>query len=128
MKGDICMGLLAKWREKHPKKLDPFDAEAKRLQDYLATVQCGTEEYRAIQKDFLTNATMREQNRESRKKLDKQGRASVWTKIIGGVGTLLGIGALGYYEMKGNTFSGEKRKLADGLTNIICNLFRNGRS
>ena len=114
------MGLF-----KRTKRVDPYDAEEKRLHEYIATLNCGSEEYKEAQSELKNVNVMREQSRESRRKLDKAGRASVWTKIIGGIGTLCGIGALGYYEMKGNTFSGEKRRLADGLSNLVVNLFRN---
>lgn len=117
--------MFKKWREKHPKKVDPYDLEEQKLHEYLATLTCGTEEYKEAQSELRSVCDIREKSRESRRRLDKAGRASVWTKVIGGIGTLAGIGALGYYEMKGNTFSGEKRKLADGMTNLVCNLFKN---
>lgn len=117
--------MFKKWREKHPKKIKPFDAEEIKLQKYLASLDCGTEEYREALNEQRSLYENLERSRESRRKLNKEGRASVWTKIIGGVGTLLGIGALGYYEMKGNTFSGEKRKLADGLSNLVSGFLRN---
>lgn len=119
------MGLLTKWREKHPKKVDAYDAEEMRLQQYLSTLDVTTDEYDKAQSKLKTLCSTREISREGRRRFTKDGRASIWTKIIGGIGTLAGIGALGYYEMKGNTFTGEKRKLADGLTNLVTNLFKN---
>ena len=110
---------------KRKKKQDPYDEQEERLHEYIRTLECGTDEFKEAQSELGKVCDMRERSRESRRSLDKQGRASIWVKILGGAGTLAGIGALGYYEMKGNTFSGEKRKLADGLTNLVVNLFRN---
>lgn len=117
--------MFTKWREKHPKKVDPYDLQERRLHEYISTLECGTEKFKEAQSELDKVSQMRERSRESRKKFDKAGRAGLWTKIVGGTFTLLGIGALGYYEMKGNTFTGEKRKAADGFTNLLVNLFRN---
>lgn len=107
------------------KKEDPYDLEERKLHEYILSLDVSTPEYAEAQSKLKNVNIMRAESRESRRKLDKAGRASVWTKILGGIGTLAGIGALGYYEMKGNTFSGEKRKLADGLSNLVVNLFKN---
>lgn len=106
------------------RKPDLYDDQERRLHEYIATLECGTDEFDRAQMELAKTNEMRDKSRESRRKLDRAGRASLWCKIVGGVGTLLGIGALGWYEMKGNTFSGEKRKLADGLSNLVVNLFR----
>lgn len=107
------------------RKPDPYDSQEERLHAYIAELDPGTDEFKEAQNELEKVSIMRDKSRESRRKFDKAGRAGFWTKIVGGVGTLLGIGAIGYYEMRGNTFSGEKRKLADGLSNLVVNLFRN---
>ena len=112
------------WREKRKarrfEKMDPYDKEELRLHQYLSTLELGSAEYDKAQSELKAVNEMRESSHESKRRISKSDKGGIIRQGLGIVGTLLGIGAVGWYEMKGNTFTGEKRTIADGLTRAVA--------
>lgn len=116
MKGDTNM--------KRKKKINPYDLQEAKLNELLNQLQPLTPEYEKAQLELGNVHKLREASRESRKRFAKAERAGFWGKVVGGVFTLIGLGGLAYYETKGGTFTGEKRKAADGLVGIITRFIK----
>lgn len=101
-------------------RMDPYDKEELRLHEYLSKLELGTPEYDKAQTELKNINEMRESSHESKRRISKADKGGIIRQALGIAGTICGIGALGYYEMRGNTFTGEKRTLADGLTRIVA--------
>ena len=107
-------------RAKKLERMDPYDKEEMRLHAYIATLELGSAEYDKAQSELKAVNEMRESSHESKRRISKSDKGGIIRQGLAIVGTIAGIGAVGYYEMKGNTFTGEKRTIADGLTRIVA--------
>lgn len=118
--------MFQKFRTKHPKKIDPFDAEEMKLHELLARLDAGTDEYAKAQQQLKMVCTTREESRESRRRITKADRGGIIKKVLGGAVTLGGVLMLGRYEMDGFTFTGEKRTFADTFVRTLGRFFGAG--
>ena len=112
------MGIISKWREKHPKRVDPYDDQERRLHEYISKLECGTDEFREAQKELAQVNTMRRESKDSKCRLTREAKGNLALKIVGGLGLLGAAIGIGAYESKGMTFTGEKRSLMDTIIRI----------
>ena len=110
----------AKRKARKYEKMDPYDKEEARLHSYIATLELGSQEYDKAQDELKKVNEMRESSHESKRRISKQDKGGIIRQGLAIVGTIAGIGAVGWYETNGFTFTGEKRTIADGLTRTIA--------
>jgi hypothetical protein len=102
-----------------------YEEEQARIEQKIAELDVGTPEYKAawdLMRD--TNKSFAE-HREARRRISKEAKGNFLIKALG----IIGIGATAYgmakFEKDGGMFTGEKRKWADSIVNILSkfNLF-----
>ena len=120
-----AMPMFERWKS-NKETTALYDAEEKKLQLLLAQLQGGTDEYEKVQNQLKATSLMRKDSRESKGMMNGNEKASIWRKILGGGITIGGVLLLGHYEAEGNMFTGEKKKFADGLTSVLCKMFKGG--
>lgn len=100
-------------KKKNRRDYNFYEEEVSRLQEKLKTVEPGSEEYKEIWAEINTAIRAKESHQESNRRMSKENRGQLWIKGLGIGGILTGIGLTSYFELKGNTYSGEKRKWVD---------------
>lgn len=102
-----------------------YEDEQRRIREKISELEVGTPEYKAawdLMKESNKNFA---EHRESRRRISKADKGNLLIKGLG----LLGIGATAFgmakFEMKGGMFTGEKKRWADSVVNILSkfNLF-----
>lgn len=107
------------------KKVDPYDAEEAKLHELLSRLTAGTVEYAAAQAQLKEVNAMRKDHYESKRRfMTISDRGALIRKLAGGGITLGGVILMSKYEMDGNTWTGEKRKIADGFASVISKFFQ----
>ena len=102
-----------------------YDEEQRRIKEKIHELEVGTPEYKAAW-DLMgqTNKTFAE-HREARRRISKETKGNLLIKLLG----LAGIGATAFgmakFEKDGGMFTGEKKRWADSIVNILSkfNLF-----
>ena len=102
-----------------------YEGEQRRIREKIHELEVGTPEYKAawdLMKESNKNFA---EHRESRRRISKADKGSLLIKGLG----LLGIGATAFgmakFEKEGGMFTGEKKRWADSIVNILSkfNLF-----
>ena len=109
---------------KNPTK-EFYDEEQSRIREKIHELEVGTPEYKAAW-DLMgqTNKTFAE-HREARRRISKETKGNLLIKLLG----VAGIGATAFgmakFEKEGGMFTGEKKRWADSIINILSkfNLF-----
>jgi len=102
-----------------------YEEEQARIKEKIHELDVGTPEYKAAW-DLMgqTNKTFAE-HREARRRISKETKGNLLIKLLG----LAGIGATAFgmakFEKDGGMFTGEKKRWADSIVNILSkfNLF-----
>lgn len=102
-----------------------YEEEQARIKQKIHELDVGTPEYKAAW-DLMgqTNKTFAE-HREARRRISKETKGNLLIKLLG----LAGIGATAFgmakFEKDGGMFTGEKKRWADSIVNILSkfNLF-----
>lgn len=113
-------------REQERLHNDFFEQEELKIQKKLSELEVGSEEYETTLNQFKTAVDVREKRKESRRKLSKADKGQMLIKGIGVLGIIGACFGISRFEMKGNTFTGEKRTWIDTLIGNLgrFNLFR----
>ena len=102
-----------------------YEEEQARIKQKIHELEVGSPEYKAAW-DMMrdTNKSFAE-HREARRRISKEAKGNFLIKMLGIVG--IGVTAFGMakFEHDGGMFTGEKRKWADSIVNILSkfNLF-----
>ena len=102
-----------------------YEEEQARIKQKIHELEVGSPEYKAAW-DMMrdTNKSFAE-HREARRRISKEAKGNFVVKLLG----IVGIGATAFgmakFEHDGGMFTGEKRKWADSIVNILSkfNLF-----
>lgn len=102
-----------------------YEEEQARIKQKIHELEVGSPEYKAAW-DMMrdTNKSFAE-HREARRRISKEAKGNFIVKLLG----IVGIGATAFgmakFEHDGGMFTGEKRKWADSIVNILSkfNLF-----
>lgn len=121
------MEWLSKLREKRKVKReerqDLYDKIELKLKRKLNELEVGTEEYDRVQKELREINQIREESRESKRRISKKDKGGMLLKIVGGVTGLVGVGSLIWAEREGMTFTGEKRNIIGSISRGIGKIF-----
>ena len=104
---------------KKAKKVNPYDIEEQRILKALMETNSKDEDYKKLQEELKNTIQMRGDSKESKRRISKQDKGSILTKLVGGGLVLGGLGLVSFFEMKGNTYTGEKRTFADGFIRTL---------
>lgn len=102
-----------------------YDEEQRRIKAKIAELDVGTPEYKAAWDLIRDSDKSFAEHREARRRISKEAKGNFLIKALG----IIGIGATAYgmarFEHNGGMFTGEKRKWADSIVNILSkfNLF-----
>lgn len=102
-----------------------YDEEQRRIREKIHELEVGTPEYKAAWDLMRDSNKSFAEHRESRRRISKADKGNLLIKTLG----ILGIGATAFgmakFEKEGGMFTGEKRKWADSIVNILSkfNLF-----
>lgn len=102
-----------------------YDEEQRRIKEKIHELDVGSPEYKAAWDLMRDSNKSFAEHREARRRISKETKGNLLIKALG----LLGIGATAYgmakFEHDGGMFTGEKRKWADSIVNILSkfNLF-----
>lgn len=112
------------WKEKRKQKRlerqDPYILEERRLKLKQRELDPLTDEYERLQAEIERFNKANRESRENRRRLTPE-KASIWTKIIGGLGTVGAIVAVAKFEKDGIAATGEKRTIMDSLCRAAGN-------
>lgn len=101
------------------KKANLYDIQEERLLQQLNETDLGSDLYKELQAELKTTHQLRGDSRESRRKISKEAKGSLLGKLAGGGIVLTGLGLVSLFEMKGNTYTGEKRTFADSFVRLL---------
>ena len=102
-----------------------YDEEQARIKEKIRQLEVGTPEYKEawdLMKESNKNFA---EHREARRRISKADKGNLIIKLLG----LVGIGATAFgmakFEKEGGMFTGEKKRWADSIVNILSkfNLF-----
>lgn len=110
-------------REERAYKKDPYLPEEERLTNELKNLKPGTPEYKEVQTELKNVNIMRAESRESKRRISKTDKGNILIKVLGIFGAGLGVGSIIWSEMRGITFTGEKRSIMDAISRGIGNIF-----
>ena len=102
-----------------------YDEEHKRIKEKIHELEVGTPEYKDAWELMRNSNKAYAEHREARRRISKEAKGNFVVKLLG----ILGIGATAFgmakFEKDGGMFTGEKRKWADSIVNILSkfNLF-----
>jgi hypothetical protein len=102
-----------------------YEGEQRRIREKIHELEVGTPEYKAAWDLMRDSNKSFAEHRESRRRISKADKGNLLIKSLG----ILGIGATAFgmakFEKEGGMFTGEKRKWADSIVNILSkfNLF-----
>lgn len=102
-----------------------YEGEQRRIREKIHELEVGTPEYKAAWDLMRDSNKSFAEHRESRRRISKADKGNLLIKSLG----ILGIGATAFgmarFEREGGMFTGEKRKWADSIVNILSkfNLF-----
>lgn len=102
-----------------------YEGEQRRIREKIHELEVGTPEYKAAWDLMRDSNKSFAEHRESRRRISKADKGNLLIKTLG----ILGIGATAFgmakFEKEGGMFTGEKRKWADSIVNILSkfNLF-----
>lgn len=102
-----------------------YDEEQRRIKEKIHELEVGTPEYKEAWELMRDSNKSFAEHREARRRISKADKGNLLIKILG----ILGIGATAFgmakFEKDGGMFTGEKRKWADSIVNILSkfNLF-----
>lgn len=102
-----------------------YEDEQRRIREKISELEVGTPEYKAAWDLMRDSNKSFAEHRESRRRISKADKGNLLIKTLG----ILGIGATAFgmakFEREGGMFTGEKRKWADSVVNILSkfNLF-----
>ena len=102
-----------------------YDEEQRRIREKIHQLEVGTPEYKAAWDLMRDSNKSFAEHRESRRRISKADKGNLLIKTLG----ILGIGATAFgmakFEKEGGMYTGEKRKWADSIVNILSkfNLF-----
>ena len=115
---------LKEWKEKRKQKKldkqDPYIREERRLKLKQLELDPLTDEYERLQAEIEKFNKANRESRDNRRHLTPE-KASIWTKIIGGICTIGGIVAVAKFEKDGLCITGEKRTIMDSLCRAVGN-------
>lgn len=102
-----------------------YDEEQQRIREKIHELEVGTPEYKEAWELMRDSNKSFAEHREARRRISKEAKGNFLIKLLG----ILGIGATAFgmakFEKDGGMFTGEKRKWADSIVNILSkfNLF-----
>ena len=102
-----------------------YDQEQQRIKEKIHELEVGTPEYKAAWELMRDSNKSFAEHREARRRISKETKGNLLIKLLG----VAGIGATAFgmakFETKGGMFTGEKKKWADSIVNILSkfNLF-----
>lgn len=102
-----------------------YDEEQQRIREKIHELEVGTPEYKEAWERMRDSNKSFAEHREARRRISKEAKGNFLIKLLG----ILGIGATAFgmakFEKDGGMFTGEKRKWADSIVNILSkfNLF-----
>ena len=121
------MGFFREWREKRKQRalerLDDYDKIERSLKKKLLDLTPGTEEYEKVQGELKANNIIREESRESKRRISKKDKGGMIIKCITGLIGLGGIGTMIWAERQDMTFTGEKRSIISSVARGIGKIF-----
>lgn len=102
-----------------------YDEEQRRIKQKIHELEVGTPEYKEAWELMKESNKNFAEHREARRRISKADKGSLIIKLLG----LVGIGATAFgmakFEKEGGMFTGEKKRWADSIVNILSkfNLF-----
>lgn len=121
------MGFFREWREKRKQRalerMDDYDKIERSLKKKLLDLTPGTEEYEKVQGELKANNIIREESRESKRRISKKDKGGMIIKCITGLIGLGGIGTMIWAERQDMTFTGEKRSIISSVSRGIGKIF-----
>ena len=102
-----------------------YEEEQRRIKEKIHELEVGTPEYKAAWELMRDSNKSFAEHREARRRISKEAKGNFIIKLLG----IAGIGATAFgmakFEKDGGMFTGEKRKWADSIVNILSkfNLF-----
>ena len=102
-----------------------YDEEQRRIKEKIHELEVGSPEYKAAWELMRDSNKSFAEHREARRRISKEAKGNFIIKLLG----IAGIGATAFgmakFEHDGGMFTGEKRKWADSIINILTkiNLF-----
>lgn len=102
-----------------------YDEEQRRIKEKIHELEVGSPEYKEAWELMRDSNKSFAEHREARRRISKADKGNLLIKVLG----ILGIGATAFgmakFEKDGGMFTGEKRKWADSIVNILSkfNLF-----
>ena len=93
-----------------------YDLETERIQNKMATLEEGSDEYKQCLTDLKAIISMRGDDKESRRRISKGDKGQLLIKGLGISGIIGAIFMMSRHEKSGYTYSGENRKWVD----ILC--------
>ena len=124
------MKWLENWKAKRKAKKEArgysYDTEEARLLIALNKQQPGTDTYKELQKELREINQMRDESRESRRRVSKSDRGGIIMKLLGIAGGAVGLFSIIKAERDGMTFTGQKRTIMDAISRTIGNILHKG--
>ena len=102
-----------------------YTEEQARIKERIRQLEVGSPEYKEAWELMSNSNKCYADHKETRRKISKQDKGNLLIKALG----ILGIGGVAFgmakFEHDGGMFTGEKRKWADSIVNILSkfNLF-----
>ena len=118
---------MKEWLKKHREKRrlkaiekNPYRFEERRLLLKQMELDPMSEEYTKIQARIKELTQTNKVSRDNKRRLTPE-KATIWAKILGGLGTIGAIVAVAKFEKDGLTATGEKRTILDSLCRAAGN-------
>lgn len=102
-----------------------YDEEQARIKERIRQLEVGTPEYKEAWELMKESNKNFAEHREARRRISKEAKGNFMIKLLG----IVGIGATAFgmakFEHDGGMYTGEKKKWADSIVNILSkfNLF-----
>lgn len=102
-----------------------YEDEQRRIKEKIHELEVGTPEYKAAWELMRDSNKSFAEHREARRRISKEAKGNFIVKLLG----IVGIGATAFgmakFEHDGGMFTGEKKRWADSIVNILSkfNLF-----
>ena len=112
----------SKRAERKEARKDPYDDIIKDLKLKLLTMKVDDPNFEKTRKELDAIVTIRDKEKESKRRLTKQGKGDIIGRILSLVGAGVVTGGVIWAEKHDMVFTGEKRSIMDSVSRTVGNL------